>query len=92
MSVRTPETVDLEAIDRLEEKVKLLIAIVERSRAEQTRLSTENQRLSSELEASRTRLGELERSGGEAAALRDERAVIRARVAEMLQQIESLNL
>ena len=74
--------VDLESIDRLEEKVKLLVGLVERLRASEGRLSDENARLVRELD---TTLAEI-------TALREEREIIKSRVEDMLAQIESLNL
>ena len=85
-------SVDLEVIDRLEEKLKLLVGMVERLRADGVRMSDENTRLLRELEASRNRLADAEGTSVELTALRDEREQIRSRVTEMLQQIESLNL
>ena len=41
--------VDLDPIDRLEEKVKLLVNMVERMKADQARADDENQRLSREI-------------------------------------------
>lgn len=84
--------VELEPIDRLEEKVKLLVGIVERLRTDGARLADENARLVRELDAARARLTDVEGSTAEVAALREERDLIRARVGDMLQQIESLNL
>jgi regulator of replication initiation timing len=85
-------SVDLEAIDRLEEKVKLLVGVVERLRTDGVRMSDENTRLARELDSARARLADAEGSTGELSALREERTLIRDRVNEMLQQIESLNL
>ena len=85
-------SVDLEAIDRLEEKLKLLVGVVERLRNDSARMSDENTRLARELDATRARLADAEGTTGELAALRDERNLIRSRVNEMLHQIESLNL
>ena len=85
-------SIDLEPIDRLEEKLKLLVGMIDRLRAENTRATEENARLTRELETARARLADAEGVETEAAALRDERNVIRARVADMLQQIEALNL
>jgi regulator of replication initiation timing len=84
--------VDLEPIDRLEEKVKLLVGVIDRLRAEQARASDETARLTRELDAMKTRLAEAENTSTELTALREERDLIRARVGEMLTQIESLNL
>lgn len=84
--------VDLEPIDRLEEKVKLLIGVIDRLRADNAKVSEENARLARELDSARTRLSDAETSSSEVLALREERDLIRSRVDEMLQQIESLNL
>ena len=111
--------IDLEPIDRLEDKVKLLVGLVDRLRAdaqdkqentrlraegsqareentrlrtESTRAAEENTRLRAELDAARGRLNEAEGTGAELSALRDEREQIRGRVADMLKQIEALNL
>ncbi len=43
-------SVDLEPIDRLEEKVKMLVAMIGRLKADQARAAEENARLSRELE------------------------------------------
>lgn len=84
--------VDLEPIDRLEEKVKLLVGMIDRLRAENARASEENARLSREVDAMRAQLAEAEGTGVELSSLREERDLIRTRVSEMLEQIESLNL
>jgi regulator of replication initiation timing len=84
--------VDLEPIDRLEEKVTLLVSLVGRLRADQEKAAEDNARLTQDIEVLRTRLAEAESVAGELAALRDERDVIRGRVTEMLQQLEHLAL
>lgn len=84
--------VDLEPIDRLEEKVKLLVGVIDRLRADQARAADENARLNRELDGLRARLTEAEGTSSELTALREERALIRSRVDEMLSTIESLNL
>jgi FtsZ-binding cell division protein ZapB len=85
-------SIDLESIDRLEEKIKLLVNLVERLRMNEGRLSDENGRLVRELDTALARLTESEGSNAEIVALREERAVIKSRVDEMLAQIEALNL
>jgi hypothetical protein len=85
-------SVELESIDRLEEKVKLLVGVVERLRANEARAQEENARLARELEATRARVAAAEGSTAEIAALREERELIKSRVDDMLQQIEALNL
>ncbi len=84
--------VELEPIDRLEEKVKALVGIVDRLRTEQARTLEENQRLSRELDALRGRLTASEAAAAELTTLREERDVIRTRVSDMLEQLEALNL
>lgn len=84
--------VDLEPIDRLEEKVKLLVGVIDRLRADQARAADENTRLTRELDALKGRLNLAEGASGELATLREERDLIRSRVDEMLAQIEALNL
>ena len=84
--------VDLEPIDRLEEKVKLLVGVIDRLRAESARAADENARLTRELDAMKARLADAENTSAELTALREERDLIRSRVGEMLTQIESLNL
>ena len=84
--------VDLEPIDRLEEKVRMLVGMIDRLRADNARASEENARLSRDLDAMRNQLAEAEGTGVELTSLREERDLIRTRVSEMLEQIESLNL
>ena len=84
--------VDLEPIDRLEEKVKLLVEMIDRLRAEHARASDDNARLARELDVIKARLAEAEGAGSEVTTLREERDLIRSRVTEMLAQIESLKL
>jgi regulator of replication initiation timing len=84
--------VELEPIDRLEEKMKLLVAMVDRMKAEQARAAEEHQRLSAEHEAMRARLAATEAMAAELATLQGERDAIRTRVTDMLNQLEALNL
>jgi FtsZ-binding cell division protein ZapB len=85
-------SIDLEPIDRLEEKVKLLVGVIERLRSEGERLAEDNSRLSRELDQARSQLNEAEGASADVASLREERDIVRARVSDMLQQIEALNL
>jgi regulator of replication initiation timing len=84
--------VDLEPIDRLEEKVRMLVDMIDRLRADHARAADENGRLARDLDALKARLAEAEGAGTEVATLREERDLIRSRVSEMLAQIESLKL
>jgi regulator of replication initiation timing len=88
----TRSGVDLEPIDRLEEKVKLLVGLVERMKKETTLAAEENQRLSHEIDALRARLASSEGIVSELSTLKDERDVIRTRVTDMLEQLEALSL
>lgn len=85
-------TVDLDAIDRLEEKVKMLVEVIGQMRAAESRAREENLRLARELEAARARLADADGAAAEFSTLKEERERIRSRVAEMLEQIEALNL
>jgi regulator of replication initiation timing len=92
MAKTATRSVDLEPIDRLEEKVKLLVGLVDRLKADQSRAADENQRLSRELDALRGRLAASEGVAAELSALKEERDVIRTRVSDMLEQLEALSL
>jgi regulator of replication initiation timing len=86
------QSVAFEAIDRLEEKLKMLVAVLDRTRADYARANDDNGRLRAELEATRGRLADAETTNAELTALRSEREQIRGRVDDMLKQIEALNL
>jgi regulator of replication initiation timing len=92
MAKTATRSIELEPIDRLEEKLKRLVGMVERMQGEQARAAEENQRLGRELEAMRGRLAASDSVSTELSALKEERDVIRARVGEMLDQLEALNL
>ncbi|HET9270040.1 MAG TPA: cell division protein ZapB [Vicinamibacterales bacterium] len=91
MKSAVARTVDLDPIDRLEDKVKLLVGIVTQLRAEQARSTEENARLTEEVEGLRARVADLDGTSSELAALRDERELVRARVSDMLRQLDHLN-
>jgi regulator of replication initiation timing len=92
MSRVASRPVDLDPIDRLEEKVKMLVSMIGRLKAENSRAAEENGRLSRELEAIRTKLADSEAGLAEVSALRMERETIRGRVSDMLEQLEGLSL
>ena len=83
---------DIEALDRLEHKVRTLVGAIGTLQAEQARLAEENRRLEGEVEALRGRLQDAEHAAGDLAALRQEREDVRARVAGMLEALEGLDL
>ena len=92
MAQTSTPSIELEPIDRLEEKLKLLVGVVDRLKTEQARTAEENQRLRTELDALRSRAAASDSLTSELTALREERDVIRTRVGEMLEQLEALNL
>jgi FtsZ-binding cell division protein ZapB len=92
MAKAAVRSVDLEPIDRLEEKVKLLVSMVERLKAEQGRGAEENQRLSRELDSLRAQMAASDGLASELSSLKEERDVIRTRVTDMLDQLEALSL
>lgn len=83
-------TTDLEPIDRLEEKIKRLVDAISQLRAEQERSTEERERLIQEITALRSKVADADSTSGELAALRQERDVVRSRVADMLQQLEAI--
>jgi peptidoglycan hydrolase CwlO-like protein len=85
-------TVDLQPIDRLEEKVKQLVGMIDALRADRAKALDEVARLEREVDATKARLTEVSGASAEAAALREERELIRTRVVQMIAQIEKLNL
>ena len=91
MKSAVARTVDLDPIDRLEDKVKLLVGLVTQLRAEQAQSAEENARLSQEVDALRARLTDMDSATSELAVLRDERELVRSRVSDMLRQLDHLN-
>jgi regulator of replication initiation timing len=85
-------TVDLEPIDRLEEKIKLLVGMLARLRSEQAKAADDNARLAQEINALRARLADSEHATSEIETLRGERETIRSRVSDMLEQLEHLSI
>jgi FtsZ-binding cell division protein ZapB len=85
-------TVGIGTRDRLEEKIKLLVQTITRLKNEQSRLADDNSRLQREVEGLQGRLAEAEGNGVEVVSLREEREVIRARVTEMLSELDALSL
>ncbi len=88
----TKTAAGLEPIDRLEEKIKTLVNLIGRLKNEQSRAADENARLQRDVDALQARLADAESSSAEAISLREERDLIKARVTEMLQQLDGLNL
>ena len=84
--------IELESIDRLEEKLKLVVGMVERLRTDQAKTVAENERLNREIEHLNAQLASNDTLSSELSSMREERDVIRTRVSDMLEQLESLNL
>jgi regulator of replication initiation timing len=92
MATKTATPSAIEPIDRLEEKIKTLVSVIGRLRGEQSRVVEENARLQREVDALKARVADAESTSAELTDLRGERDQIRARVSEMLQQLDALNL
>ncbi|MCY4120640.1 MAG: cell division protein ZapB [Acidobacteria bacterium] len=84
--------VDLATVDRLAQKVTALVQILERTRAELAEARADNERLNEELGVLRERLTAAQNDTAEIESLRAEREQVRARVSEMLDQLEVLDL
>jgi len=84
--------VDLGIVERLDEKIRQLIALVEKTRAEATRLRGENERLTRDVESLQAQLTDAAGVATELQAMREERDQVRARVADMLTQLDALQL
>jgi len=89
---KTATRTEIDSLDRLEEKIKRLVAMVEKMKTDQTRSAEENQRLKAEIEALKARAATGDSLSTEIASLKEERDVIRTRVGDMLHQLEALNL
>lgn len=89
---RAATATDVQPIDRLEEKVRQLVGVIDALRAERAKAADEIVRLTRELEASKSRMAESATLAGELATLREERDLIRNRVAQMITEIDKLEL
>jgi regulator of replication initiation timing len=89
---RTGATADLQPIDRLEDKVKLLVGLVDTLRAEKMTAVDEAARLQQEVASLKARLTDAAGASAEVATLRDEREAIRTRVVQMIATIDKLDL
>jgi uncharacterized coiled-coil DUF342 family protein len=83
---------DVQPIDRLEEKVRQLVGMIDTLRTERGRAADEIARLTRELEATNLRLADAASASTELGTLREERDLIRDRVAQMITQIDKLSL
>ena len=85
-------TVDVESIERLADKVRDLVGVLERTRAELSQTIEDNLRLSREVQDLKTQLTSAESTSAEMASLMDEREQIRTRVTAMLEQLEEISV
>ncbi len=90
--VNTVQSLDMATLDRLAEKVSALVQLLEQTRNELAETSENNVRLSNELEALQGQFAQSQEDGLEMQTLLDERDQVRARVTEILDQLESLDL
>ena len=90
--VNTVQSLDMATLDRLAEKVSALVQLLEQTRTELAETGENNVRLSNELETLQGQFAQSQDDGLEMQTLLDEREQIRARVTEILAQLESLNL
>jgi regulator of replication initiation timing len=90
--VKTGRALELEPLERLEQKITRLVGLLERLRAEHQAALDENARLKVEIEGLQSRLADAEHASAEIVALREERDQIRARVESLLGQLDDLGL
>ena len=83
---------ELEPIDRLEDKIKQLVSLVEQLRTEQARAADENGRLANEVGTLRARLADADQADTDVTALQAEREQIRTRVTDMLERLNASDL
>ena len=89
---RTGATIELQPIDRLEEKVKQLVSMIDTLRAERSRALDDAARAQQEVAALKARLADTAGASAEASTLREERDLIRNRVTQMIATIDKLNI
>lgn len=89
---RTGTSTEVLPIDRLEEKVRQLVGVIDGLRAERAKAADDVATLQQELDASRAKLAEFSTVSAELGSLREERDLIRERVGQMIAQIDKLNL
>jgi len=89
---RTGATIELQPIDRLEEKIKQLVSMIDTLRADRAKALDESARAQQEVTALKARLADSVGASAEASTLREERELIRTRVAQMIATIDKLNL
>ena len=88
----TATAADLAVVERLDDKIRQLIGLVEKSRAEATKLRADNDRLGKEVDALQAQLSDAAGVAAELQSMREERDQVRARVTEMLAQLDALQM
>jgi len=88
----TATAADLGVVERLDEKIRQLITLVEKSRAESTKLRADNDRLGKEVDTLQLQLSDAAGVASELQTLREERDQVRTRVADMLAQLDALQM
>lgn len=83
---------DLGVVERLDDKIRQLISLVEKSRAESAKLRADNDRLGKEVDALQAQLSDASGVATELQAMREERDQVRTRVADMLAQLDALQM
>ena len=89
---QTATAADLGVVERLDEKIRQLITLVEKSRAESTKLRAENDRLETAVDTLQAQLSDAAGVSAELQSMREERDQVRSRVADMLAQLDSLQM
>lgn len=82
----------VEPLDRLEEKIKLLVSTIVRLKDAHARLTEDHARLQRESAAMQEKVAQAEDAGSEVASLKEERDLIRSRVSEILAELDTLKL
>ncbi|MBA2354040.1 MAG: cell division protein ZapB [Luteitalea sp.] len=88
----TAPVVDLGVVERLDEKIRLLITAVERNRTEVTKLRADNERLGKEVDGLKAQLTDAAGVAVELQTMREERDQVRGRVSQMLAALDQLQL
>jgi FtsZ-binding cell division protein ZapB len=88
----TATAADLAVVERLDEKIRQLITLVEKSRAEAAKLRADNDRLGKDVDALQAQLSDAASVATELQSMREERDQVRSRVADMLAQLDALQM
>ena len=89
---QTATAADLGVVERLDEKIRQLITLVEKSRAESTKLRSDNDRLEKAVDTLQAQLSDAAGVSAELQSMREERDQVRSRVADMLAQLDALQM